>query len=306
MSLLGSAVRFAFIALSVASIYLLVAIGLSIVFGSLKYVNMAHGALYMLGGYIGVFIAFEKNVGGFLSDYSPLGLGLGVVAALILVPILIFLIGIVNERLIAKPFYGRDMVDQLLVTFGILLIVKELAAILTGRGGFSFQRPEWAQGPIALPGVSASTWRVTIIGLTLLLVVAILLFYKRTNYGLAVRAGTEDAEMTRMLGIRVSRPYLLIFAIGAAYAGLAGVLGGSVFNIEPAMGVDTIIPAITIVIAGGVGSIKGTVITAILAGVAFTSMTILYSPMAIASIYGMAVLILIIRPTGLYPSEVTG
>lgn len=306
MSLFGSAVQFAFIALSIASVYLLVAIGLSIVFGSLKYVNMAHGALYMVGGYIGVFIAFEKDVGGLLAGYAPIGLGLGVVAALILVPILVFLIGIVNERLVAKPFYGRDMVDQLLVTFGILLMVKEIAAISLGRSGFSFQRPAWAQGPIPLPGISASTWRITIIALTLLLVVVILLFYKRTNYGLAVRAGTEDAEMAQMLGIRISRPYLLIFAIGAAYAGLAGVLGGTVFNIEPAMGVGIIIPAITIVIAGGVGSIKGTVITALLAGVVFTAMTQLWSPMAAASIYVLAIVILVIRPTGLYPSEVAG
>jgi len=304
MSLLGEAIKFGFIAASIASVYVLVAIGLSIVFGSLKYVNMAHGALYMVGAYLGVLVGNSNEVSGFLAGYSPLGLGLGVAAALVLVPIIMFFLGVVNELTIAKPFYDRDMVDQLLVTFGVLIIIKELAAITLGRSGFSLSRPAWAAGPIPLPGISAASWRVLVIGITAALIIGILLFYQRTNYGLAVRAGTEDAEMTRLLGIRISRPYLLIFAIGAAYAGLAGVLGGSIFTIQPAMGVSIIIPAITIVILGGVGSIKGTVVASLIAGVTFTAMTQLWPPMATASIYLVAIVILAIRPTGIYPSEV--
>lgn len=307
MSLLESAIRFTFLALSVASIYVLVAIGLSIVFGSLQYVNMAHGALYLLGAYLGLFIAFEMRVSGFLADYSPIGLDWGFAAALVLVPIVVGLIGVAMERFMAKPFYERDMIDQLLVTFGILIIIQELVANAVGRRGFTYFRPEWASGPMPLPGIgTASRWRIYVIFLTMVLLLVILAFYKYTDYGLTVRAGTEDSEMTEMLGIRIGRPFLLIFAIGAAYAGLAGILGGSLFNVGPQIGIEIIIPALVIVIMGGVGSIKGTIVAAVLAGFTFAAVTNLWSEMATASIYALAIVVLTIRPSGIYPSAEVG
>lgn len=307
MSLLESAVRFTFLALSVASVYALVAIGLSIVFGSLKYVNMAHGALYLFGAYIGLFIAFENRVGGLLAEHSPIGLDWGFAAALILTPLVVGMIGVVMERYMAKPFYERSMLDQLLVTFGILIILQELVAVLVGRRGFTYTRPDWASGPMPLPGIgTASRWRIYVIGLTILFLVIILVFYKYTDYGLAVRAGTEDSEMTEMLGIRIGRPFLLIFVIGAAYAGLAGILGGSLFRVGPQIGIEIIIPALVIVIMGGVGSIKGTVVAALLAGVVFAAVTNVWPEMATASIYALAIVVLTIRPSGIYPSAEVG
>ncbi len=305
MSLLGEVVRFTFLSLSITSIYVLVAIGLSIVFGSLKYVNMAHGALYLLGAYVGLYFAYSQPVSGALGDYSPLGLELGFTAALIIVPIVLAVVGIVMERLIAKPLYERDMLDQLLITFGVLLIIQELVATSVGRRGFTYSRPEWAQGPIPLPGIgTASRWRIYVIIATIALLVVILLFYKYTDYGLTVRAGTEDSEMTRMLGIRITRPYLLIFAIGAAYAGFAGILGGSTFNVNPQMGIEIIIPALVIVIMGGVGSIRGTILASVLAGVTFSAVTEVMPSMATASIYILAIAVLTVRPNGIVPSVV--
>lgn len=306
MALLGEVVRFVFLSLSIASIYVLVAIGLSIVFGSLKYVNMAHGALYLLGAYVGLFIAYTNpNISGSLGFLAPLGLEWGFAAALILTPLVLAGVGIVMERLMAKPLYDRDMLDQLLITFGVLIGIQEVVGISLGRESFTYTRAEWAQGPIPLPGIgTASRWRIYVIIATLALVGIILLFYKYTDYGLAVRAGTEDAEMTQMLGIRITRPYLLIFAIGAAYAGLAGVLGGSTFDVNPQMGIEIIIPALVIVIMGGVGSIRGTIIAAILAGVTFSAVTELMPSMATASIYILAIVVLSIRPQGIVPSVV--
>lgn len=305
MSLLGEVVRFTFLSLSITSIYVLVAIGLSIVFGSLKYVNMAHGALYLLGAYIGLYFAYSQPVSGALAEYSPVGLELGFTAALIIVPIVMAVVGIAMERLIAKPLYERDMLDQLLITFGVLLIIQELVATSVGRRGFTYSRPEWAQGPIPLPGIgTASRWRIYVIIATIALLIVILLFYKYTDYGLTVRAGTEDAEMTRMLGIRITRPYLLIFAIGAAYAGFAGILGGSTFNVNPQMGIEIIIPALVIVIMGGVGSIRGTILAAVLAGVTFSAVTEVMPSMATASIYILAIAVLTVRPNGIVPSVV--
>jgi len=305
MSLLGELVKFTFLSLSITSIYVLVAIGLSIVFGSLKFVNMAHGALYLLGAYIGLYFAYSQPVSGALAGYSPLGLELGFTASLILVPIALAVIGIAMERLMAKPLYERDMLDQLLITFGVLIIIQELVSTSVGRRGFSYSRAEWAQGPIPLPGIgTASRWRIYVIVATIGLLLLILLFYKYTDYGLTVRAGTEDAEMTRMLGIRITRPYLLIFAIGAAYAGIAGILGGSTFAVGPQMGIEIIIPALVIVIMGGVGSIRGTILAAVLAGITFSAVTEVMPSMATASIYLLAIAVLTIRPNGLVPSVV--
>ncbi|MEY7848114.1 branched-chain amino acid ABC transporter permease [Natrarchaeobius sp. A-rgal3] len=311
MSLLSDAIGFLFVALSVASIYLLVAIGLSIVFGSLKYVNMAHGVLYLAGAYIGLLIGYDRSYGGAID--SSIGLGLGFGAALILTPLIVFVIGVAMERLMAKPFYERDMLDQLLVTFGILIIFQEVFAILFGRTGHIYSRPDWATGVISLPLVgtppgmaTASTIRVFVVVLTLLFLLLIFAFYRYTDYGLAVRAGTEDAEMTEMLGIRIGRPFLLIFAIGAGYAGLAGVLGGSLFNVTPQIGIEIIIPALVIVIMGGVGSIKGTVVAAFLAGFVFAAVTQIQPDMARASIYALAIVVLTIRPSGIYPTAEVG
>ncbi|WP_066416176.1 branched-chain amino acid ABC transporter permease [Halorubrum aethiopicum] len=310
---LGSVVGFVFIALSVASLYLLVAIGLSIVFGSLKYVNMAHGVLYLGGAYVGLLIASEEQFGGLLSDAGAVGLGWGFVPALILTPVVIFVLGVAMERLLAKPFYDRDLLDQLLVTFGVLIAAQEVVAIVFGRTGTIYPRPEWLSGAISLPVIgtppgmaAASSIRVLVVTLTLLLVGVIFAFFKYTDYGLAVRAGTEDAEMARMLGIRVDRPFLLIFALGAAYAGLAGVLGGSLFNVTSGIGMEIIIPSLVIVIMGGVGSLRGTVVGSLLAGIVFAVATVVNPSMTQASIYLLAIVVLTIRPSGIYPSAEIG
>ncbi|MFP8951932.1 branched-chain amino acid ABC transporter permease [Natrialbaceae archaeon A-arb3/5] len=309
MSLVESAVSFTYLSLSIASVYILVAIGFSISFGSLRFVNMAHGALYLLGAYAGLFIAFEYEVGGLLAAYSPLGLSWGFAAALILVPVVLFVIGIVMERLIGKPLYDRSMLDQLLVTFGILIIIQEAMALLVGRGGFSYNRPGWAAGAIPLPGIgTASRWRIYVIGLTVVLLLVLFAFYKYTNYGLAVRGGTEDPEMVELLGIRVGRPFMIIFAIGAAYAGLGGILGGSLFTVNPEIGIEeALIPALLVVVMGGVGSITGTVVAGLMVGVVFTATNSVYPSMAMASVFLLAIVVLTIRPTGLYgPDEVAG
>lgn len=310
---LSGIVGFVFIALSVASLYLLVAIGLSIVFGSLKYVNMAHGVLYLGGAYVGLLIASEERFGGLLSDYGAIGLGWGFVPALLLTPIVIFVLGVAMERLLAKPFYDRDLLEQLLVTFGVLIAAQEVVAIVFGRTGTIYPRPEWLTGAISFPligtppGMSAaSTIRVLVVTLTLVLIGVIFAFFKYTDYGLAVRAGTEDSEMTEMLGIRVGRPFLLIFAIGAAYAGIAGVLGGSLFNVTSGIGMEILIPSLVIVIMGGVGSLRGTVVGSLLAGLVFALATVVAPSMTQASIYLLAIVVLTIRPSGIFPSAEIG
>jgi len=148
---LDAAVGFVFIALSVASLYLLVAIGLSIIFGSLKYVNMAHGVLYLGGAYIGLLIASREQYGGLLSEYGTIGLGWGFVPALILTPVVIFVVGVAMERFLAKPFYDRDLLDQLLVTFGVLIAAQEVVAIVFGRTGTIYPDPSGSRARSRCP-----------------------------------------------------------------------------------------------------------------------------------------------------------
>jgi branched-chain amino acid transport system permease protein len=307
--MLDSAVSFTYLALSFASVYILVAIGFSIAFGSLRFVNLAHGALYLLGAYIGLFVAFEMEVGGVAGAWSPIGFAWGFAAALVLTPIALFVIGIVMERFIAKPMYDRSLVDQLLVTFGILIIVQEAIAVLFGRQGYTYARPDWASGAIALPGLgSLNRWRVYVIVLTALVILLLYAFYKFTDVGLAVRAGTEDSEMVELLGIRVGRPFMLVFAIGAAYAGLGGILAGPIFTVNPEIGItQVLIPSLLVVIVGGVGSITGTVVAGVLFGAVFVAVSwVLTGTWAMIGIYTLAVVVLMVKPTGLFgPEEVT-
>lgn len=304
-------IQFSFNVLFRASIYVLVAIGFSIIFGSLHYVNMAHGALYLVGAYVGFVIAGEHfYTSGLLQGPLPFGFDMGFLAALVLVPIVVFVVGIAMERLLAKPFYDRPLLDQLLVTFGVLLAFQEVAGEIFGRSSLQYPRPQWLRGAFELPGIgvppgfeTVSTVRVLAVVLTLLAIGLIVAFYRYTNYGLAVRAGTEDAEMTRLLGIRVGRPFLLIFAIGAAYAGIGGVLGGFQFGFSYTSGVEIIIPALVIVIMGGVGSLRGTLVASLLAGLSVATVGIFVPSMSTASIYVLAIVVLAIRPNGLYPSE---
>jgi branched-chain amino acid transport system permease protein len=304
MGFIESLVNFVFLSVSVASVYILVAIGFSITFGSLRFVNMAHGALYLLGGYIGLLVAYEIELGGLLSDYSPVGLGWGFAAALVIVPIVVFVIGILMERLVARQFYDRSAVDQLLITFGILIFIQEASGIIAGRGTLGYDRPGWAAGPIDLPILgSVSQWRLWVVIITAVLLVFLLAFYKYTNFGLVVRAGTQDAEMIRLLGIKLSRPFLLIFAIGAAFAGLAGVLGGSLFSVAPEMGIEILIPALLVVVVGGVGSIRGSIVVGLIFGFSFMTASRLVPDMATASLYIVAIVLLTLKPTGLFGTE---
>ncbi|MFQ3284709.1 branched-chain amino acid ABC transporter permease, partial [Natronomonas sp.] len=252
MSVVGSVVGFAIQTLAVSSIYILVAIGLSITLGTLKFVNFAHAAMYLAGVYIGLGIALELQFTGDIArsiGLGNVGLDLGFLAALAIIPIITFGLGLLMERFVARPFYDRPDTDQILVTFGILLIVQELIRAFVGGRSLTFSRPEWAAGAISLgPLGTYSSWRLAIIGITAVLVLAVYLYIEYTDVGLAVRAGTEDAEMVNLLGIRATRPFLVIFGIGSGLAGAAGVVGGPVFSVVPEIGVGVLVPAFLVVV----------------------------------------------------------
>ena len=303
MSVVGSVVGFAIQTLAVSSIYILVAIGLSITLGTLKFVNFAHAAMYLAGVYIGLGIALELQFTGDIArsiGLGNVGLDLGFLAALAIIPIITFGLGLLMERFVARPFYDRPDTDQILVTFGILLIVQELIRAFVGGRSLTFSRPEWAAGAISLgPLGTYSSWRLAIIGITAVLVLAVYLYIEYTDVGLAVRAGTEDAEIVNLLGIRATRPFLVIFGIGSGLAGAAGVVGGPVFSVVPEIGVGVLVPAFLVVVVGGVGSIVGSVVGGLLIGAVEVGLQMNAPTWSSVGIYALAAVVLLVRPAGL-------
>ena len=303
MSVVGSVVGFAIQTLAVSSIYILVAIGLSITLGTLKFVNFAHAAMYLAGVYIGLGIALELQFSGDIArsiGLGNVGLDLGFLAALVIIPIITFGLGLLMERFVARPFYDRPDTDQILVTFGILLIVQELIRAFVGGRSLTFSRPAWAQGAISLgPLGTYASWRLAIIGITSVLVLAVYLYIEYTDVGLAVRAGTEDAEMVNLLGVRATRPFLVIFGVGSGLAGAAGVVGGPVFSVVPEIGVGVLVPAFLVVVVGGVGSIVGSIVGGLLIGAVEVGLVMNAPTWSSVGIYALAAVVLLVRPAGL-------
>jgi len=303
VSVVGSVVGFMIQTLAVSSIYILVAIGLSITLGTLKFVNFAHAAMYLAGVYIGLAVALELQFSGDLASSFGLesfGFELGFLAALAIIPVVTFGLGLLMERFVARPFYDRPDTDQILVTFGILLIVQELIRAFVGGRSITFSRPEWAAGAIGLgPLGTYSSWRLSIIAITSVLVLAVYLYIEYTDVGLAVRAGTEDAEMVNLPGIRATRPFLVIFGIGSGLAGAAGVVGGPVFSVVPEIGVGVLVPAFLVVVVGGVGSIVGSIVGGLLIGAIEVGLQMHAPTWSSVGIYALAAVVLLVRPAGL-------
>jgi branched-chain amino acid transport system permease protein len=292
------------------AIYVLLAVGLSIILGTLKFVNFAHGALYLVGTYLGLFLAIEVSLSGGQLQ-GTYGLGLGYIPALILVPLIVFVVGLAMERFVAQPFYDRPDTDQILVTFGLAIVVQELFRLLFGASSLPFTQPEWANGTPQLPFLSSvpiTTWRYYVIIITAVLVLIVYLLVEYTDFGLVVRAGTRDAEMVRLLGIKIDRPYLLVFGIGAALAGVAGVVGGPLNVVNPTVGTDVLVPAFLTVVIGGVGSIVGAVIGGVIFGMTYSVIIAGWVPFlgpgwAQVGIYAIAAIVLLVRPQGLLGDE---
>lgn len=300
------------------AIFILLAVGLSIILGTLKFVNFAHGALYLVGTYAGLFIALDVSLSsGKLQEWgvTSLGLNLGFFAALVFVPLFVFVVGLAMERFLARPFYDRPDTDQILVTFGLAIVVQELFRILFGSNSLPFNQPATilsfgsfeglpVSGPMALPIVgNFPRWRLWVIGITAVLVLIVYALVEYTDFGLVVRAGTRDAEMVRLLGIKISRPYIVVFGIGASLAGVAGVVGGPLNVVNPTVGMDTLVPAFLTVVIGGVGSIAGAVLGGVLFGLTTATLVAVAPAWSQVGLYAIAAIVLLTRPQGLLGSE---
>ncbi|PSQ21045.1 branched-chain amino acid ABC transporter permease [Halobacteriales archaeon QS_8_65_32] len=320
MSLVSEAARILLNGLQTGAIYVLLAIGLSIILGTLKFVNFAHGALYLIGLYAGLLISQETTFsGGQLAEFGfgTIGLDWGFLAALLIVPALVFVLGIAMERFVARPFYDRPDTDQILLTFGLAIVAQQVVRVLFSGSSQNFAQPSWAAGPLQLPLIGGfPQWRLWVIGITAVLVLIVYALIEFTDFGLTVRAGTQDTEMVQLLGIDISRPYVVVFGIGAALAGVAGVVGGPLNVVNPTVGTDILVPAFITVVIGGLGSIRGAVLGGLILGITesfliqwslvIPSLGIDYgfAPWSQVGIYAIAAVILLVRPQGLLGSEV--
>ena len=276
--------------LQLGAIYMLIALGLTLIFGTLGVVNFAHGALFMVGAYVGVVIA---NSIGFLW-------------ALLLVPVILFVFGVVMERGLIRYFYDRPHTDQILVTFGLALVIQEALKWGFGANNIPFPLPDWGSGVVMmheylpfLEGfVAYPKWRLILVSVALVTVGALFALLQFTRFGLVVRASMRDPEMLRFLGVNVTLRFSIVFGLGALIAGLAGLFGGPVAQVHPEVGMHFLVPSFLVVVIGGMGSLPGAVVAALVLGMAL-SFSAEYSAIQQIIIYLVAVVVLLVRPRGL-------
>jgi branched-chain amino acid transport system permease protein len=266
----------------------LIAAGLTIIYGTLGVINFAHGALFVVGAYAGfsVFMATDSFV-------------LAVIGAAVVAMV----VGLVMERGLIKRFYHRPHEDQILVTFGISIVIVEVIRGIYGGVGQRVPLPSWGEGVIDMGFVTYPLYRIEILVIAAAVLFACWFVLYKTRLGLIIRSGIEDSLMVRLLGINVQRYFMLVFGIGAATAGFAGMIYGPIVSIVPDMGFRVLIQSFVVVVLGGVGSFPGAILGGLIAG-QILSLTSLFNPVySDVMLFAAMALILIVRPQGLMGVE---
>ena len=271
--------------IALGAVYALLALGLSLIFGMLTVVNFAHGAFFTVGAFLGVYF---------------LGLTGNFWFSLLLTPLAVGAIGLVTERVLVRPLYGRGIDYPLLLTFGLSYVMVEAMRTIFGIEGMPTSTPAELRGAVDLGFGYFPTYRLFLIGATALVVLALWLFIEKTRFGLIIRAGSRDPEIVRVLGIDISRIWLLVFGIGTAIAGLSGVLAAPTRAVNPEMGIPVLAESFVVTVVGGMGSLPGAVVAGLLVGVVY-SMTSLFAPdFAELSIFVLMAVVLLIKPQGFF------
>lgn len=281
----------------------LMAAGLTLVFGVMGLINLAHGSLYMVGAFAAAGVA--AATGSFL---------LALVASLAAAAAA----GALVELLVIRRLYARDHLDQVLATFALILIFSEGTRWLFGSFPLYLNIPDYLSGPVTLPGgIQYPLYRLTIIIVGLLVAVGLFLLISRTRLGIQIRAGQSDREMIAALGVDISKLYTIVFALGAALAGLAGALVGAIQSVQVGMGEPVLILAFVVIVIGGIGSIKGALIGSVLVGLTDTlgglflpgffalfleasAAATVGSSLASMLIYILMAVVLVVKPSGLF------
>ena len=270
--------------IGIGMLYFLLAVGLSIVFGLLRFVNFAHGAFYLLGAYF---------------CYQMTRWGLSFWLSLLVVPLVVGAVGWATEKLVLRHVYDKPHEFHILVTVGLALVVQELVIVQWGPLGENVPVPDLLQGVVMWGNFVYPKYRLFVIGFTAVLAVGLWYLLEGTRLGSAVRAGSESTEMVSLLGVNVFRIFSLVFALGAATAALAGVLAAPIRGAEPFMGIEALGVAFVIGVVGGLGSFTGALVGGLLIGIVQSVMSTLWPEGARLMIYVAMAAVLLLLPHGL-------
>lgn len=272
--------------LQLAMLLFLLSVGLSVVFGLMNFVNLAHGTLYMLGAYLGLTLYNQTE-----SFWT----------ALALAPLGVMAIGMIFYVTLIKRLQKAPPLKQVLVTFGLIFVGLDTVRLFWGNLPDAIPQPDLFSSSIEIFGETYPTYRLFIIGLGLLVMVVLYFGLEKTRIGSIIRAGVDDREMVSSLGINIDLAFFGVFCLGCYLAGLSGVVAGAVFPVEPGMDMSILILTLIVVVVGGLGSLKGAAVGSLMIGLAETYGQVFIPEFASVTIYALMVIILLIRPGGLFP-----
>lgn len=264
-------------------LYVLIAVGLSVIFGMLGIVNFAHGAFFAIGAYLALMLSREFGW-----------------AAALLAPIITGLIGIFVEVVLIRRLYGKEPLLGLVLTFALALFAEAVLRLMFGAAPLPFSPPKFLSGFVEYGPILITKYRIVVLAVTVFALIGFWAFLEYTPFGRIIRAGSRDAEMVGLLGINLPVVLSSVFGVGCLLAGLAGMLAGPLWTVNPSMAAAAIMPAFVIVTIGGLGSYAGAIIAGILVGIV-TAMTIQFYPdWSSAAMYILMAIILLVRPRGLF------
>lgn len=270
--------------IGIGMLYFLLAVGLSIVFGLLRFVNFAHGTFYLVGAYL---------------CYQMVQWGMGFWLSLVVVPLVVGAMGWLTEKLVLRHVYAKPHEFHILVTVGFALVVQEIVILIWGPLGDSVATPDLLNGVVMWGSFIYPKYRLFVIGFTAVLAVIIWWVLEGTRLGSVVRAGSESTEMVSLLGHNVFGVFSLVFGLGVGLAALAGVLAAPIRGVSPFMGVEALAVAFVVVVVGGLGSFSGALVGGLLIGIVQSLMSTLWPEGASLMIYVAMAAVLLLRPNGL-------
>src|ERR1700753_3842727 len=274
--------------LALGALLALISSGLTIIYGTLGVLNLAHGAMFMLGGYAG-WVTY---------NYTGPFIAAGIAPSLFMM-----IVGFLVERIIIRHFYNRPHEDQLLVTFGLGICIVELVRFFFSSQSKLVPPPPLFRGITSLGFLFYPTYRLAVVGIVAVALGALFVVLYRTRLGMIVRAGIEDAVMVDSLGINVYRVFMVVFGIGAMAAGFAGIINAPVVSLTPGVGDDILVETFVVVVIGGVGSFPGAILGGLIAG-EIISITAMFNPgYAYVMLFAAMTLVLVVRPHGLLGTQ---
>ncbi len=263
----------------------LLAAGLTLMLGTMRIVNLAHGSFYLLGGYVGYTVAQRTH-----------SFVLACLAGLISIAIL----GLLTYKTVLEKRFARETLAQVLLTFGMLLIISDVCRWIWGGNPLAIPKPEMLQGTIYLGSIVVPLYRLAVIIIGVVILLFLWWFQEKTKYGAIVRAGVDDAEMAQGIGINISLVKTLVFSMGALLAGLAGVIGGPFVGLSVGLDIEILLLAIVVVIIGGMGSLRGALVGALLIGLIDSFGKSLLPELSIFTLFAAMVVVLALKPSGLF------